>query len=487
MHVFFLAVVMSSSMAIAENCDVDEVCQSQEEPGGQEKMAAALLQVHTGVAELGKHAALANTRLGSNVASLLEQDQAPAQPAKKKAEDIVTARPKASAGTPDEVTFGIYAKTFLGASMKENSFDLDYVLLLKWNDPRVAGVLPAGMNQQTLSADQADKTIWMPEVVVTNRAIKGYEVISTVVIVHKNGDVEKVQRATVTCRNIFNLEQYPWDTQQFRLKIASREYMLDELVLKPSKNMSESGVNDAIFDAWQYNLDAWKVYSFEETDGAMKKSRGVLQIDGKHSLDKYGEAHLMPTTLLLIISFAVFWFPFMTPFVTPRMVLSVLALLAFTGFMIKSSELLPPGSPTNWNDVFNECVLVLMSAAIVINTLSEVSEHQLHLPHLGQTINHEAKIVYPAHSAILLSIVVWGGKYQWISVGTAQVLVRVVFAIITSGYIAYCAQRISFFKAEKDAKDAKDKEEHEQITLNHALAHDPRAGIHRAKTSTRLG
>jgi len=473
MHVFFLAVIMSSSMAMAENCDAEEVCQSQEHPGGQEKLAAAFLQVHTSVAELGKHAALANTRTGfeafTNAVSLLEQDQAPAQ----KAEDIVTARPSASSGTPDEVTFGIYAKTFLGASMNENSFDLDYVLSLKWNDPRVASILPAGMKKQTLSGEQAHKTIWMPEIVVTNRAIKGYEVISTVVVVHKNGDVEKVERATVTCRSIFNLEQYPFDMQHFRLKIASNEYMLDELVMKPSNNMSESGVSDAIFDAWQYDLRAWKVYSFEEADGAMKKSRGVLQIDGKHSLGKYGEAHLLPTALLLIISFAVFWFPFLTPFVTPRMVLSILALLSFTGFMIKSSDLLPPGAPTNWNDVFNECVLALMSSAIVINIMSEVSEHQLHLPHLGQTINHEAKIVYPGHSVILLSLVVSGGKYKWISVGTAQVLVRVLFAIITSGYIAYCVQRIFFFKAEKDAKD---KEEHEQTALN-ALA----------KTSTKIG
>jgi len=447
-------------MATTDNWDSDEVCKRQEDPGRQEKMAAALLQVRTGTASLHQQ-----------------------KPEAAKGDDIVTARPKASAGVPDEVTFGIYAKTFLGASMKENSFDLDFVLQLTWNDPRVVGLVPAGVDEQTLSAEQATKSIWMPGIVVTNRAIKMYEIISTVVMIRKSGDVTKVERATVTCRSIFDLRQYPFDTQSFKMKIASSEYMLDELVLKPSKNQSDSGVSDGIFDAFQYELDSWKIYSFEEQDGAMTKSRGVLQIDGKRSLDKYGEAHLMPTAMVLIISFGVFWFPFQTPFVTPRMALSILALLSFTNFMIKTSEKLPPGAPTNWNDVFNYCVLVLMCAGIVINIMAEICDHQLKLPHLGAAINNEAKVLQPAHSFLLLSIVHTGGKYQWISVGSAQVLVKVLFVTITTGYIAYSIRRMSFFKAEKEAKE---KEDHDRQEQAHAQAHDPRHGVNRAQTSEKI-
>jgi len=411
--------------------------------GGQAPKALQLIQAPNQIP--------GSTRL--NAVALHRQDSDLIVSTDVDGDDIRTTRPSAAAGVPDEVTFAMFAKTFLGANMKDNNFDLDFILLLKWKDARVADMVPAGLDQITMSGEQAEKKIWMPGVVVTNRAINQYEVISTVVMIYKTGEITKVERSSVTCMNIFELQQYPFDIQALRVKIASAKYMLDELVLKPNEDKSQSGVNEGIMDAFQYTVDDWKIYAFEETDGAMAKSRGVLQIDAKRSLDKYGESHLMPTALVMVISWAVFWFPFQTPFVTPRMALSILALLSFTNLMIKSSSALPGGAPCNWNDNFNQMVLALMCTTILINIMSEICFHQIKLPELGIAINNEAKILQPMHSITILTIVESGGMYKWISVGNAQVVVKVIFGLVFSGYIMYSLSRISSFKAEKERKE----------------------------------
>lgn len=338
--------------------------------------------------------------------------------------------------------------------MKTNSWDSDFVLFLTWKDPRVARLVPSGKKEVTLSLSQAKAQIWMPEIVVTNRAVKMYEIISTAVQIYSTGEVRKVERAIVTCKNIFDLGEYPFDTQEFFLKIASAKYMSDELVLKASKDKNQSGMNDDVFDAFQYSLAGFKLYAIEEQDGAMVTSRGVFHMSAKRSLDKYGEAHLMPTILLLIISFAIFWFPFLAPFIMPRMALSMLALLSFTNLMIKTSGMLPPGAPCNWNDVFNQLVLALMSSTIIINIVAEVCEHQLKLDLLGKTINHEAKVLQPVHSLVLLTIVESAGAYKWISVGNAQVLCQVIFGTVFSGFIAYCGSRMHADHQAKKKKEA---------------------------------
>merc|ERR1719262_1608393 len=97
----------------------------------------------------------------------------------------------------------------------------------------------------------------------------------------------------------------------------------------------------------------------------------------KRQLDKYQEQHLVPTFIVLTISWCVFYFPFAGPFIMPRLALSVLALLTFTNLMLKSSRELPGSAPFNWNDLFNQQIQALMFTTIVTNISTEVVFHQL--------------------------------------------------------------------------------------------------------------
>jgi len=364
--------------------------------------------------------------------------------------DITSVRPGAGTGAADVVTFGVFAKAFYGADLKGNKWTLDSVVALKWTDPRVVGAVPAGLEKVSMSEKQALGSIWMPEVVITNRAIKKFEQISSTVIVHNTGLVEKIERALVTCNNIYELEQYPFDTQSLKVKIASSKYMLNELKLSPEKSMS--GLRKGIFESFPYELDSWKVFEFEEKDGALQKSRGVLEILAERSMDKYWENHLMPTSLLLMISWGVFWFPFAQPFITPRLALSILALLAFTNIMIKSNGELPDGAPLNWNDILNQQIQVLMSCTIILNILSEIFKHHYKLDDLAQAINHEAKVVQPIMSISVIVVVLTAGEHKWLSVSSAGILTKIMIGTSMASYIGLCMAKLPGALAEKKRK-----------------------------------
>merc|ERR1719491_726297 len=137
------------------------------------------------------------------------------------------------------------------------------------------------MDEITLSGKMALRSIWMPEIVVTNRAIRKHEVVSSAVTITREGGITKVERFGATINNLYDLVEYPFDTQKLHIKIASSKYMLNEVRMVPDEDASASGVREGLFDGFDYVLKGFKVYAFDEVDGALKKSRGVFEIEAE--------------------------------------------------------------------------------------------------------------------------------------------------------------------------------------------------------------
>jgi len=213
--------------------------------------------------------------------------------------------------------------------------------------------------------------------------------------------------------------------------------------------------------ATPYKMDSWKVFAFDETDGALKKSRGVLELTVARKFGPYWENHLKPAFMLVMISWGVFWFPFQNPFITPRLALSILALLAFTNLLKASASALPDGSPYNWNDLFNLQIQLMMFLTIVLNIFSETCKHQLQLDALGIGINNEAKVVLPCLSITLMTIVLTAGDYKWLSLAMAGVVTKVLFVVVVVIYIAHNTTRVSSHQEEKKESARKATEQKE--------------------------
>jgi len=309
------------------------------------------------------------------------------------------------------------------------------------------------VNEVTLSGLEAMKSIWMPGVVVTNRDIRAYELISTSVTITKDGDVTKVERAGVTCQNLYLLEEYPFDTQTLAIKVASSKYMLNEVVLKADEDKSISGTDKEIFKGHPYDLESWKVFAVEETSGALQKSRGVLELKAKRRLEKYEQTHLTPTCLLVAVSWGVFWFPFQNPFITPRLVLGMLALLTFTNLVLQSNRELPDGAPQNYNDTLNQDIQALMFCTIVLNIFSEICKHQLDLEDVAVVINNECKIFMPLLCIVVLFIVLTAGVYKWLSVSATFITSKLIIGVAMAIYVGCSFTSLQVASAEKDFQD----------------------------------
>jgi len=344
----------------------------------------------------------------------------------------LTFRPSAGKGV-DTVKFGVWAKNFYGTDLKKMNFKLDMVLSTRWKDQRVIRLIPAGDDKLTLPWSQALKQVWMPAVVVTNRDIDKYEIISSSVTVFKTGEVLRVERAQTRIMKKFKLEDYPFDVQHLDVKVASSRYMLDEVALLP--DMNASGVDE---DVWGlYKLSAWSSQVYEDRDRYLQKSRGVLKIQVKRQLGKYFDDHLVPTAIILTISCAVFYFPFAGPFTTPRLALSILSLLQFTNLMIKSAKELPGSAPFNWNDLFNQQIQTMMFITITLNIFTEVAHHTFQNEKLARMLNNEGKILIPLLSMINIVIVLGCGSQKWLSLFHATLLTKSIIVCLLGAYGAY--------------------------------------------------
>jgi len=306
------------------------------------------------------------------------------------------------------------------------------------------------LDKLTMSYDQADQTIWTPGLNVTNRDIEKYEIISSTVTIYRSGDVLRVERANTRVMKKFMLEGYPFDTQHLVVNIASSKYMLDEVRLEPDRNAS--GVYEDIWGL--YDLDKWNVSAYNTHDGPLEKSRGSIDIAVSRTLDKYSQDHLVPAFIVLMISWAVFYFPFANPFITARLCLSILALLQFTNLIVKSTKELPGAAPFNWNDLLNQQIQFLMFVTIVFNIASEIGFHTFQNEELSKSMNNEAKILMPFMSIVNVVLILGSGKYHWMALETATRLTQGVIFVCIAAYIVYAVKENTKRKAEREAMEA---------------------------------
>jgi len=300
--------------------------------------------------------------------------------------------------------------------LKAFTFNLDMVMSIRWEDPRVVALIPVGLDKVSMGWEQAVKLVWMPGIVVTNRDIEKYEIISASVTIFRSGEVHRVERANSRIMKKFMLEDYPFDTQDLDVNIASSKYMLDEVVLVPDKTEFASGVEENIWGL--YDLKGWKTNAIESYDGDLKKSRGVLNIKVMRTLDKYSQDHLIPSSIVLVISWAVFYFPFANPFITARLALSILSLLTFTNLIVKSTKELPGAAPFNWNDLLNQQIQTLMFVTIIVNISSEVMMHQFQFENIARRMNHEAKVLLPGMGIVNIILILTSAQSpHWLSIG----------------------------------------------------------------------
>lgn len=322
------------------------------------------------------------------------------EPKHLKATDL---RPHAGQG-PEKIAFGIYVKAVSLIDMKAGNFVADVVLTLSWPDRRTAGLPGEGRAWVSLSAEEAEERIWIPDVMISNRDRKSVDVISTSFNVSRAGRVTQVQRILAKFKNTFSVHAFPFDHQALRIVLASSTLMADELVLVPTKKDGYFGVKDGIFKGRDFSLVHFNATSFVEEDALLEKSRGELELLLKRDAWPYVQNLLVPCWLLLGLSYSVFWFPEIEVFVMPRTFTALIAFLSLMAFSLRTAQILPVRGGLAWIDLFEQSCQGLMCQTVWFNIFAQIIQHKFELKGLSRRLDVEMKFVFPLMAGIVFTI-----------------------------------------------------------------------------------
>jgi hypothetical protein len=350
-------------------------------------------------------------------------------------------RPQAASGKPDVVKFGLYGKMFFGTNLKKHEFTIDSVMTLRWSDMRAVSLVPAGQDTITLSDDEAKVQMWLPQIEITDKV--DLNSIASSLTVGRDGIVTKVERSLVVVKNRFALEQYPFDEQKLRLNIASSKYMSKELNLATFDKSEYSGLREGFFDDDTYEKTDFKVGTYEDDDGFLKKSRGFIEITVIRTLGRYQQNFLLPAILYSAVACAVFFLPISQTFIVPRLALSVLILLVFTGLALSADSELPAGAPYNWIDLTCFAIQLHMFSVICFNIFIEVAYHSMNCQAAATTVNHQLRILSPAAIGLVIASISIAGstreKDGILSLKMMKIVLPVSFAVYLATYMTCCS------------------------------------------------
>jgi hypothetical protein len=331
----------------------------------------------------------------------------------------------------DVVEFGILIKKWYGIDFTGGTFTVDAVIGAKWQDPRTARLIPGNAPSTRLAIDDADKVMWLPDLSATNTAHDGVDVISSSVLIQKNGTVTKVQRALLTLKQGYQTADFPFDTQAVTVKVASTIYMRDEVQLRPTEDTSLWGCSADLFGNTPWNVVNASLTSINEDDGLLQKSRGILTITVTREASQYMSSIFVPTVVLLCMTWCSLWLPIATPYIMPRIAVSVISILCMMSLMNKANTMIPATGNNSWMSQYLETCVLLQFILMVLNALILSIEHRSGGNSIATGLDNELIIVFP----ILTFIVMLAVAISYFTVA------RLLITVSLIGYVGYIFYR----------------------------------------------
>jgi len=351
---------------------------------------------------------------------------------------------------PEVVNFAMYVKNFFGLKIQNNQFFLDLVVTLRWFDHRVSKLVPANTNDVTISLDEAKQNIWMPDIVVSNRAIKGQELISAAVKVHRDGTIVKTTRLLLRCKQHFDVTAFPFDYQRPKIILSSATLMSDELVLEVMPDADMRGVKKGLFDDREFQYESDETTVFEEVDGNLIKSRGKLVMTLRRDWTRYLQTTILPEIFLILISFTVFWMPRAQPFAMPRVATNLISFLTLMTLAINTANMLPADrAGMAWIELFADSMQMQNSLILFLNVFVDYVYCTLDLKELGERMTNQLAFLFPLMGFVVVLICCLGTSGEHLD--RMQNLIRLWMFGVQGTWICYsmrCIRQAQHEKAE---------------------------------------
>lgn len=241
----------------------------------------------------------------------------------------------------------------------DQSFTADFIVATRWRDLRLArpGSV-AALCQYPL------QNIWNPQVHVWNkRNVQKH--LPDIVRVARDGTVEYTQRYYARLSSPIDLREFPFDRQKLPISLLSIEYGPDDLSL----SLDDAGQGES------FSLAGWSTIVTEAKEEILhvKSTQGgawdetFARLDylfaAWRNLEYYFWKVVVPLTVIVIMSWAVFWID--PDQLGVQIGVATTSILTLIAFLFSLRALLPPVSYLTRIDTFIYGSLVLVFLALL--------------------------------------------------------------------------------------------------------------------------
>ena len=200
-------------------------------------------------------------------------------------------------GTPTEVDVGVFVIDISKINDVEQTFTADFALILRWQDPRLAGA--QGVRSLFM------KDIWHPYVLIQNqrKLSKHYREI---VEVDGKGQVTYRQRFSGELTLPLDLKDFPFDQHLLPIQVASFRYGPQEVAFRiDTQRMGES--EDFSISDWAVQKGAARLDPYYFAPQARNIARLVYEQKVSRYLGYYFWRIIFPMMIIVFMSWVVFW------------------------------------------------------------------------------------------------------------------------------------------------------------------------------------
>jgi len=236
-------------------------------------------------------------------------------------------------GQPTEVRFGVMLIDLQSINDSAQSFNADIYFLASWLDTRL---ISADLTESLVGCMIPIEDVWTPRMIFVNeRSVR--RMLEEKVSVGEDGTVEYVQRLQGEFTSQLRLRDFPFDEHELSLEVVARGYSPEQVRFVPEHG--KGAVAELTITDWHVGQPSAKVEGryVEPRDSTVASVSFRTPI--KRRLGFYTLKTFLPLTLIVCMSWAVFWIkPGLLP---PQIGVSTSAILTLIAFQFSLGYMLP--------------------------------------------------------------------------------------------------------------------------------------------------
>ncbi len=299
-------------------------------------------------------------------------------------------RPDAD-GPATEVLIGVRMVDLTEINDVAQTLTGDFAVVLSWTDPRLSHLQGC-----EISLDD----VWSPGIVFGNSG-RLFTSRPREVAVGPDGRVSYIQRYYGTLASYHSLQEFPFDKQEIAVSLLPLELSEEEVMLIADERVT--GHSDRL------NISDWTI---EGTSGSVHSqfldafqrmhSRFDLQINANRLSDFYVWKILLPLTLIVAMSWSVFWIN-PAQFGT-QIGLSATAMLTLIAFIFATSNIVPKLGYFTVLDRFINAAMIAVFLALIQSLMTTylVANERAEL---AMRIDRICRVAFPLGFALLVYVV----------------------------------------------------------------------------------